>query len=644
MLESSRGTHGVVSMHAVRAAVVASMVGFGGIGNAGAMQARSADATPARLVAQAEALQAKDAAAGLALVQKALADPRMDAATHRKAIPLRCWLAADAAIGKVPAFAAGDLPDAERLGEQTVISELHACRGYARDEAGDESGAARDFEAALAAGERAGDAAAIAQASVLRGELRYELGDTARALADLQLAYRIQQQRKDRSRANYALNAIANLYADERVGEYDKALDYYRQLLAGDQAAHDEREESTAWFNIASTLEHKGDLEGAVGGYRKSLEIEMRRGDADKVASVRRAYGVALVKLGRMGEAMQLFDQALARFRRSGDDEDVAAASLSRAVAFRKLGKLQDANADLAVARGYFTRNRNLRYLEKIESEQALSYAAAGDWRDAYAALSTQLAHRDELAAQLRQETTARMRIAFDTEKTETENRALEQVNAQRAESLASTRHIAALQRVIIALSAAIMLLLGWLVVRAWRMSQRMRVLAMTDELTRLPNRRRVLEIAHQAAGASHQESAPWSVLALDIDHFKSINDQYGHDAGDKVLARVANACKGAVREYDVVGRIGGEEFLVVLPRARLREACEVAERVRRAVEALVHEDIAPGLKTTISIGVAQSEPDDSTVGSLAKRADDCLYAAKSSGRNRVVSEAPSGD
>ena len=135
--------------------------------------------------------------------------------------------------------------------------------------------------------------------------------------------------------------------------------------------------------------------------------------------------------------------------------------------------------------------------------------------------------------------------------------------------------------------------------------------------------------------------AGPWSVLALDIDHFKSINDRFGHDAGDKVLARVAKACSGAIRAHDVVGRIGGEEFLVVLPRASLAEACEVGERIRRAVEAVRHDDIQPRLTVTISVGAAQSRPDDNGAGALAKRADECLYAAKTTGRNRVIGELP---
>jgi len=594
---------------------------------------------PAALVARAESLQDSDDRAALALVEQALANPRFDGVGRSKAVALRCWLTVSVASDKVETVAATDLREVERSGDAKAASELHACRGYARAQGNDLARAAQDYEAAFAAGRRAHDAGAVAQASVLRGELRYLIGDTANALVDLQLAYKLQQQRGNTVRANYALNAIANLYADEHVGEYDKALAYYRQLLAAHQAAHKAGEESTAWFNIASTLDHKGDLKGAVEAYHKSLDIELARGDPDQIADVQRALGVSLVKLGRMDAAMPLFGQAIARYGFAKDEQGIAATRLSRAVALRKLGRLADANADFAAARDYFTRKPNPRFLEKIEAEQAQAYAAAGDWQHAYAALAAQIAHRDELAARLKQEATTRLRVAFDTEKTESENRALEQSNALKEQALGSARRIGSLQRAVTALSIAISLLLAWMIVRARRTARRMRTLALTDELTRLPNRRHVFDIASRASDAAHEVSAPWCVLALDIDHFKSINDRFGHDAGDKVLVRVAKACADAVRRHDVVGRIGGEEFLVVLPRSGLKEACDVAERIRKSVEALVHDDIEPGLRTTISIGAAQSRPDDKGVGSLAKRADECLYAAKTSGRNRVVAE-----
>jgi diguanylate cyclase (GGDEF)-like protein len=162
-----------------------------------------------------------------------------------------------------------------------------------------------------------------------------------------------------------------------------------------------------------------------------------------------------------------------------------------------------------------------------------------------------------------------------------------------------------------------------------------MRDLALTDELTKLPNRRHVLTFADEQLKTARAGGKGFAVLALDIDHFKRINDTYGHDAGDVVLKRVADVCRRALRSHDRMGRIGGEEFLVVLPESDATTAAEVAERLRSAVEQIAFDDIAPNLHITISIGVTEWKSADD-FSSIVKRADDSLYRAKEGGRNRV--------
>jgi diguanylate cyclase (GGDEF)-like protein len=124
--------------------------------------------------------------------------------------------------------------------------------------------------------------------------------------------------------------------------------------------------------------------------------------------------------------------------------------------------------------------------------------------------------------------------------------------------------------------------------------------------------------------------------VAFDIDHFKRINDTWGHAAGDVVLQRIANACRIALRPGDRIGRTGGEEFTLVLPSTRSRDAILVAERLREAVEAIDCTDIDPALRVTISLGVAEWTEADATLARITARADEMLYRAKNRGRNRV--------
>jgi diguanylate cyclase (GGDEF)-like protein/PAS domain S-box-containing protein len=164
-----------------------------------------------------------------------------------------------------------------------------------------------------------------------------------------------------------------------------------------------------------------------------------------------------------------------------------------------------------------------------------------------------------------------------------------------------------------------------------------LRRLATTDALTGLSNRRHFIERLTQEFARYERYAHPAAVLMLDIDFFKSVNDSYGHAAGDALLRRFAAVCQRVVRRTDVVGRLGGEEFAVMLLDRTDAEALEQAERIREAVAALRLDDIDPDLRVTVSIGVSSFESAGGSVDAALARADRALYQAKENGRNRVV-------
>ncbi|MGI9373123.1 MAG: PleD family two-component system response regulator [Hyphomicrobiales bacterium] len=185
--------------------------------------------------------------------------------------------------------------------------------------------------------------------------------------------------------------------------------------------------------------------------------------------------------------------------------------------------------------------------------------------------------------------------------------------------------------------------------IRRWRHTQQLRhsvrqsiELAVTDSLTGLHNRRYMeahLATLVQAAG---NRGKSLTLLALDIDHFKQINDTYGHDAGDAVLREFARRIKNVVRGDDLACRTGGEEFIIVLPETSLPAACGIAERLRKSISEQPFDiELAEGaLSLTVSIGLSSLDSDTESPGALLKRADIALYEAKRSGRNRVVAAA----
>jgi len=161
------------------------------------------------------------------------------------------------------------------------------------------------------------------------------------------------------------------------------------------------------------------------------------------------------------------------------------------------------------------------------------------------------------------------------------------------------------------------------------------RRLADIDALTGLYNRRGWTDRALAIDEALHDERQTFSVLFLDLDRFKELNDQLGHEAGDAALRVLANVMREELREQDLIGRYGGEEFVVALPGADRAHAARVAERIRQRLQDLASADPAAAMRT-VSIGVATLNAGENTT-SLLKRADTAMYAAKAAGRNRVV-------
>jgi len=166
------------------------------------------------------------------------------------------------------------------------------------------------------------------------------------------------------------------------------------------------------------------------------------------------------------------------------------------------------------------------------------------------------------------------------------------------------------------------------------RLEDSLRHLAQTDPLTGLQNRRSFLDLAEKALRQSLRTGTPLSLCMLDIDHFKAINDSQGHAAGDSVLVKVAALCTQNLRDHDLVGRYGGEEFIIALPNTDADEARTIAERLRASIEHSRLSEIGDSLTLTVTIGISQLSEGEETLDATLQRADDALYEGKREGRN----------
>jgi len=161
--------------------------------------------------------------------------------------------------------------------------------------------------------------------------------------------------------------------------------------------------------------------------------------------------------------------------------------------------------------------------------------------------------------------------------------------------------------------------------------------MAITDELTGIFNRRHIMNVLKYQKSLADRGDYVFVVCYADLDHFKQVNDRFGHSTGDIVLQKFAVLAKDVIREVDYVARFGGEEFLLILVKTPLTEAIVVAERISKSIGKFSFGDLSPDLNITVSIGVAEYKSGE-LIEDLLDRADAALYRAKESGRNRVVS------
>ncbi len=169
------------------------------------------------------------------------------------------------------------------------------------------------------------------------------------------------------------------------------------------------------------------------------------------------------------------------------------------------------------------------------------------------------------------------------------------------------------------------------------QVTRKLELIASTDPLTGAFNRRHLDLVGMNELSRSKRNNSTFTILMLDIDHFKEVNDNYGHDIGDEALIETVAVIKKNIRGEDLLFRLGGEEFAVMLPETPKLAAFDTAERIRIAISRIVIQTPIAPLCFTISIGIAENSQEDDNIDVILKRADESLYQAKSSGRNRVI-------
>jgi diguanylate cyclase (GGDEF)-like protein len=538
-----------------------------------------------------------------------------------------------------PQATAEQIAALEALASQTQRKGLRAglfvCRGESRQLLGQTAMAMIDYDQAVSSATSANDEEMLARALFSRGFLRGLQGEYADSLTDLRRAESLYTKLAKPLETQTVLDGIASMYS--RMGDTEQARQIYEKSLQILRAEGLVREQVIVEHNIGRASERLGDWPTARRAFDSALRLSRNLGYVRGEAYALRGIAAVEVGVGQTRQALNDLQRARQLGIASHDANLGAMISLTEGMAMRASGDLVRARVLLNQALEAFRQTNQRNEMLTTYEQLALVDSEQGDWRRAFQWQQAAKSTAEQLLRIQIDQRFAVLKMEFDTATREKEYQALLRESSANERALSQADRARRLQYAVLALIVLIAAMLAMLAWQLHRSSQRLRQLALTDELTGVPNRRAVLTQLPSVLQDSNGRTA--AALLLDIDHFKRINDKFGHPAGDRVLQLVAAQIRNSLLPGEFFGRVGGEEFLVVLPAATLRSAHLHAENLRTRIGIIDISGVAPDLPPlSASIGVAISRPEDS-VRTILQRADAALYCAKAAGRNLVHTE-----
>lgn len=473
----------------------------------------------------------------------------------------------------------------------------------------------------------------LIQQLMARAEIDQNSGANIAALQDLQFAFRLAMNTNQQDLVAKVAYKIANIhqvrgehvialsYAEQALNRYTEQKDVSNiigiQLLMLESfiATNEMSQSETLLNNLAYEMESNADVDQKAYYFRLRGEMELEKGNIN-------------ASLTALSEAESL----------TTPSNSVALANL-RLLASK--AHMKQNNMDKAIAALVeafeFSSNGQLPFVlyQSLQLQRADLLSQLNEYEAAY--LVMQNIVKDRLLVQPINEIKRMldMHANFQLNIQQKENAELKQENEWKTMQLETKQTLSTLYLVVMGLFICLFILMLLLFLRSRKHRNHLEQLAHTDQLTGLHSRARTLELLQHHQQLFARSEQQYCVAILDLDHFKRINDTFGHQVGDKVLLEFGKLCREKFRKSDIVGRIGGEEFLFILPNTPLKQANEVFIQFSQQLLS-IGESMDLSQVTTASVGLVSPSKDE-LVLQIVKRADDALYDAKHKGRNRVV-------
>jgi diguanylate cyclase (GGDEF)-like protein len=420
------------------------------------------------------------------------------------------------------------------------------------------------------------------------------------------------------------------------AGDFTQALTLNQEVIDWDTKQGAALSLSVSRFLRGKILIMMGQYAGAIDEFTEARKLSVQVEDTQGVAFADLFSCTARIELGQIDRAASECNSALRTFAASHTADEVketqgllARIDLANGHPEKALGTLNDvldrAGTDLLPAR-----------VASLYQWRARANADLHNYRDAYADLAEYAQRYAASNSAERTKAAAALRARFETDREIERNAQLKhELGESREQAQRQARELRWNAIAVVAGVLVITLLVYFLFINR-RYRQQLIQLASLDGLTGLPNRRRTAELATAALQNATLNQSPLTIAIIDMDHFKIINDRCGHATGDFVLKEFARVGREALRESDVLGRWGGEEFLLIMPDATLEFALASLERMRTLVFAIRLPASGAGLRVSLSAGLATSLRHGRSLDEMIARADSALYAAKNEGRDLV--------
>jgi diguanylate cyclase (GGDEF)-like protein len=449
------------------------------------------------------------------------------------------------------------------------------------------------------------------------GLVSWREGKLTEAIENYQKSLKIFKQINNINNEGSTNVNIGIIYAARN--EFDKALDYYYRALEIFKETGNKKYSANTYDNIGNVFIYKEDFKNSIKYYKKSLKLRIEIDDPGGVSYSYQKLGVAYNEFRDYQKSLEYQLKSIEIMKKIGDDYHIVYSHKGIAEVYIRLKQYDEALNHLLKALKISRKNKSDNQISDMLLTLSYLYEKKGDYKKCFEYYKKYTELKDKVYTREFNEKIAEMEVMHEVERKEKEAEIHRLKNVELKKEIDERKRVEEELR---------------------KSEERFRKLSIEDPLTGVFNRRYFYEIGEKTLKRAINDEVEISIAMFDIDHFKNINDTYGHQTGDEVLRGFVSIVKENIRPDDIIARYGGEEFALLLNRCSIERASSIVERIRSIVEDHTFKSGDNEIDATVSAGVSMIDEIKNTdilLDDLIKIADDRLYRAKETGRYKVV-------